>query len=287
MIKNKIGILLLALTVFVFTSCEDETVKPFEEASLDGAYLELGAPSPNFFNKGDYANTATSFDVNAIGENGVSVSSVDVIMYYKEGVGQANQGPFNVGTVSSLPGNFSISLADLTENTLGLTEADIMTGAEFTFFFEMQTSVGTLVQGGPAGPRSVNIPVSCPSDLSGWYSTETTYSQHDFLPDYSTGSIDSVFITEEAPGVYSVTDASGGLYSEGPYVAAYGTSGIAMQFKEVCSNLTWSDQMDDWGPFVPTPGEANSVDINTGVITMSWLCEGFAESGVTIYTPLD
>jgi len=286
MFKNKIGILLLALTVFVFTSCEDETIKPFEEASLDGAFLELGGAAPNFFNKGDYANTATTFDVNAVGENGVSVSSVDVIMYYKPGPGQANQGPFSVGSVASLPGTFSATLQSLTENTLDLTEADIMTGAEFTFFFEMQTSAGVIVQGGPSSARSVNVPVSCPSDLAGWYSTETTYSVHDFLADYPTASQDSVLITEEAPGVYSVTDASGGLYSVGPYVDAYGTNGLPIEFKEVCSNLTWSDQMDAWGTFVPTPMAVNSVDINTGVITMNWLAEAFGESGTTVYTPL-
>ena len=98
---------------------------------------------------------------------------------------------------------------------------------------------------------------------------------------------DSVLITEEEPGVYSVTDASGGLYSVGPYVAAYGTSGLPIEFTDVCNNISWSDQVDDWGAFVPTPGETNAVDPATGIITMNWLAEAFSESGTTIYTPLD
>lgn len=287
MIKNNIGILLLALGMFMFTSCDDETVKPFEQASLDGAFLELGTPTPGIFNKGDYANATSTFDVNAIGENGVTVSSVDVLMYYTPAPGQAAQGPFSLGSVSSLPGSYTASIKDLTENTLGLTEETMPLGATFDFFFEMQTSVGTIIQGGPRGARSVSIAVSCPSDLGGWYSTVTTYSQHDFLPDYATASQDSVFITDEGDGKYTIEDASGGLYSEGPYVDAYGTTGLPIEFKEVCSQITWSDQSDDWGVFSPTPDAENSVGLTDGVITMNWLAEQFGESGTTIYTPLD
>ena len=45
MIKNNIGLLLLVFGIFCFTSCDDEFVKPFEQASLEAAHLELGAPT--------------------------------------------------------------------------------------------------------------------------------------------------------------------------------------------------------------------------------------------------
>ena len=121
--------------------------------------------------------------------------------------------------------------------------------------------------------------------LAGMYSVSTTYSTHDFLPDFSSHTMDAEII-DAGNGQFSVTDITGGLYSVGPYVAAYGTSESPLTSTELCENITWTGQSDYWGPVVTAPGGVNSVDPETGVITISWLCEGYGEEGVSIYTPM-
>lgn len=131
---------------------------------------------------------------------------------------------------------------------------------------------------------SLSIFQQCVSDLAGMYSVFTTYGYHDFLPSYSTVTMD-MEIVEISDGYYSVDDFSGGLYSDGPYVGAYGTSGLYAEFTENCGLISWSGQSDPWGPMIPLAGGVNSVDAN-GVVTISWYCEGYGESGVSVYTPL-
>ncbi len=284
MIKNNIGILLLVFGLFCFTSCEDETIKPFEQASLEAAYLEIGTPDVGFFDKGNFDNASSTFSVNAIGEGGVSVSSVDVIVYHKNSITNVQTGPVSIGTVGSLPGDFTISLVDAAA-AFNLTEADVNVGDIFDFFFEMQTSVGTLVQGGPVAPRSVKLPVSCVSDLAGMYDVTTTYGFHDFLPDFATNTTTAEIVLE-GDGLYSVADFSGGLYAaDGPYGTAYGTTGLPLTFLDICNSISWTDQSDPWGACIPLDGGTNSVDPVTGVITVSWFCEGYGENGVSVYTP--
>lgn len=122
--------------------------------------------------------------------------------------------------------------------------------------------------------------------LAGKYEATTNYGQHDFLPDYASATIIST-ITEVSSNVYSIDDASGGLYSVGPYVDAYGTSGIAFEFTHdpATNAITWMDQSDPWGSFDPTPDGVNTYDPETQTLTISWTCAGYGESGVTVYAP--
>ncbi|MEY8869705.1 DUF4843 domain-containing protein [Meridianimaribacter flavus] len=133
---------------------------------------------------------------------------------------------------------------------------------------------------------SLDIFKQCESDLSGSYSVTTTYGYHDFLPDYNPSTIDAD-ITEVDAGVYSVSDFSGGLYSEGPYAGAYGTDAAdnTLVFTDFCGNISWEGQTDPWGDIIPLDGGTNSVDSGTGVITLSWYCTGYGENGVSVYTP--
>jgi len=272
----------LALFGILFTACEDETIKPFEQASLEAASIELGTPSPAFFDKGDYENASTTFSINATGQGSVSVSSVDVIAYYSPGPGQANEGPFNIGSVSSLPSDFSISFSDLVENTLGLTEDDVAIGAEFTLFFEMQTSAGTIVQGGPTSARSVKLAVSCPSDLEGVYTATTTGTSTDSCcPDETTVSSE-VTITADGGGNYTINDFSAGLYVE--WYTIYGITGpddSPATFSDVCNMLTIFDTTEPFNTAVTGTG---SIDPATGVITYTWV-NGYDDTAVVTLTP--
>lgn len=132
---------------------------------------------------------------------------------------------------------------------------------------------------------SLDVFKLCESDLAGVYNVTTTYGFHDFLPNYSTNTIEGVVITSEGGNVYSVADFSGGLYSTGPYNTAYGTGAadISLVFSDICGNISWSGQSDPWGAI--NMNGVNSVDSETGVITISWFCVGFGENGVSVYTP--
>lgn len=125
----------------------------------------------------------------------------------------------------------------------------------------------------------------CESDLAGVYNVTTTYGFHDFLPNFSSNTIEGVVITSEGGNVYSVADFSGGLYSVGPYADAYGTDNVdnSLVFSDVCGNISWTGQSDPWGAI--NMNGVNSVDPATGVITISWFCVGYGENGVSVYTP--
>lgn len=134
---------------------------------------------------------------------------------------------------------------------------------------------------------TININGICFSDIGGMYSVSTTYGYHDFLPDFSSHTM-NVEITDLGDGQYSLVDMSGGLYTVGPYVAAYGTGPTSFDvvITENCGDISWANQNDPWGLVVPLDGGVNSVDSDTGVITISWYCEGYGENGVSVYTPL-
>ncbi len=127
---------------------------------------------------------------------------------------------------------------------------------------------------------------SCSSSIGGLYSVSTTYTQHDFIGDYPSNDIAEVELVDLGSGTYTIADLSGGLYSEGPYVGAYSTTGITGNIQDVCNTITWEGIEDPWGAVVPLDGGVNERNPETGVITISWFCEAYSESGVSVYTPL-
>nr|WP_321230962.1 hypothetical protein [uncultured Psychroserpens sp.] len=134
---------------------------------------------------------------------------------------------------------------------------------------------------------TININGICFSNIGGMYNVTTTYGYHDFLPDFSTHNMD-VEIEALGDGQYNVVDFSGGLYTVGPYVGAYGTgpTSFDVEFTENCGDISWDGQTDPWGAVIPLDGGINSVDSDTGVVTISWYCEAYGENGVSVYTPL-
>ncbi|WP_298896654.1 hypothetical protein [uncultured Psychroserpens sp.] len=137
--------------------------------------------------------------------------------------------------------------------------------------------------------RTLTITINgiCFSDIGGMYSVTTTYGYHDFLPDYNPQTTD-IEIEALGDGLYRVFDMSSGLYSSGPYAAAYGTgpTSFDVEFTENCGEISWVNQNDPWGLVIPLDGGVNAVDPDTGVVTISWFCEGYGENGVSVYTPL-
>jgi len=123
-----------------------------------------------------------------------------------------------------------------------------------------------------------------PVDISGMYSVTTTYSTHDFLPDFASHTIASTEVLSLGENTYEIEDFNGGLYSVGPYAAAYGTFALPLVFTLEDGAITWSGQTEFWGTI-----ELDSSGVNgysCGEITISWTCPGYGETGVSIYTPL-
>jgi hypothetical protein len=265
--------LLLAFLGMAISSCYKDHNDYFDTTS-DGAMAIASGLSPGFFNLQDGPDAQVSFSVD-LRENSAAVNSVTVIKNY-------NGGSFvEHATLNSFPATVTVTLA---EAAAGLTEmADVDLGDVFRITFRMNLADGSTVSAAGAG-TIVSIPVSCVSDLAGMYSVTTTYIYHDFLPAFDVHTFEAE-IVREGDGIYSTTDFSGGLYSEGPYTTAYGTTGLPVTFSNVCGNINWSGQSDPWGPIVPADGSNNMVD-SDGVITIHWYCEAYGEEGISVYTPL-
>jgi len=258
----------LLLLTFVFTACEEDEIDNVPSTVIGSAVKVANADG--LFDLGNLANSSFQFDVSTIGED---VTAVDMYKSYNGGARVLHT------TLNQLPANIVVTAAEAMDG-LGITESDLAIGDAFTFSFDnVRTGSGAY----PSG-TTIDAPVSCISNLAGMYDVSTTYGYHDFLPDFETHTMVSE-IVEVAAGTYSIADFSGGLYSVGPYVAAYGTAGIPAEFSDVCGQLSWIDQADDWGAMIPAVGGVNSVDPTTGIITISWYCEAYGENGISIYTP--
>ena len=118
------------------------------------------------------------------------------------------------------------------------------------------------------------------------YEVTTTYGYHDFLPSFNPNVMMAEVVADPSDAIgYSVADFSGGLYESGPYASAYGTFGLPLVFRDICGNISWEGQTEFWGNILLLDGGVNSVDQNTGIITISWFCDGYGENGVSVYVP--
>ena len=230
-----------------------------------------------FFDLADTANASSGFTLSTSDAGGAVSSSGEIMVNF-------NGGEYSkIADVSSFPVTVNYSLAEVA-SLLGVNVGDLALGDAFQFKFYITTTTGERM----TSATVVDVPMSCVSDLAGAYSVTTTYGYHDFLPDYSSNTM-NIDVVQVSDGVYSVFDFSGGLYSSGPYSSAYGTgdSSFTVTFRDTCNNISWTGQSDPWGACIPADGGTNSVDSSTGVITISWYCEGYGENGVSVYTPID
>ena len=117
---------------------------------------------------------------------------------------------------------------------------------------------------------TVEIRLSCPSDLAGTYTTVTVGSF---------GTINyQVTITELEPFTYRISDITGGVYAQ-----VYGETDNPAVFSELCGDITMSEQADnvfEGGVFTGS-GRLNP----DGTIRITWENEVAELSGVTTLTP--
>jgi len=117
---------------------------------------------------------------------------------------------------------------------------------------------------------TIEIRLSCPSDLAGTYTTVTVGSF---------GTINyQVTITELEPFTYRISDITGGVYSQ-----LYGEDDNPAVFAELCGDITMADQADnvfDRAVFTGS-GKLNA----DGTIRITWENEVAELSAVTTLTP--
>jgi len=263
-------ILFILSIAFVAFSCETEDPQePDNYSGPDVAYFTSGVASSYFVTQ---AEEPTTIQVGA-----TSVSSSDRTY----GIEVDPESTAVQGVDFMLPSNSVTIPAGSYFGELNVQGIFAGTTADGSELILKLTGNGT-----PNAEYRLGIFQRCISDLAGMYSMTTTYGFHDFLPNFSTNTID-VEIVEVEPGLYFVSDFSGGLYSDGPYTTAYGTddTSIDVEFSENCGLISWEGQVDPWGDVIPQDNSVNSVDAN-GVITINWFCTGYGENGVSVYTPL-
>lgn len=267
--KNITYLLGLLLVLGVIASCtKDEDENPFASVEPRGAVVSTSNVQTGFFNLLDPSSSSISFDINTQGE---AVNSVVVMQSTKGST------PIEVATVSSFPATISVSFADVMAAS-GVALEDLAPGDQTVFTF---ANVGTASGTYPSG-ASLSIPMACPSDLGGTYtSTATGTSTDDCCPDVTTVE-GEVTLTDLGGGVYTISDWSGGLYFE--WYAVYGITGPSDTegtVQDVCNELSLTGPASE--PF-GTAITSSMTLADDGTITLTW-SNGYDDQGVTTLTP--
>ncbi|OIQ28711.1 MAG: hypothetical protein BM564_08025 [Bacteroidetes bacterium MedPE-SWsnd-G2] len=289
--KNILKSLTLLLLVVTF-SCSNNDSR-FSDNPESG-WVQFDSPADaTYFNEAIIAEGITSIEVPVSFTAPVNKSDL-VVSYDVVNVNGNASEVISTGNSVTFAANTNTALNPLTLNIdLDALGANIFTNYEFDIVLTgtNRSTVNVGVDGDESFATSYRVSMSAPCQnatiAGGMYSVYTEYGFHDFLPDYSTATID-MEVVDNGDGTYFVTDLSGGLYSQGPYVAAYGTDDTAFDavFFTVCDNITWENQNDPWGTAVPQADGVNMVDTTNGTFTISWFCNGYGENGVSVYTPL-
>lgn len=288
--KNIIKLLSVFLLVFTF-SCEDSDDGRFKESPETG-WVQFTSTEASFFNEDLVANETSSIEIPVELRVPINASNLTVTYDVVE-VSGTGSSIVSTGNSVTFGANTNQLLDPLTLN-IDLTTLENNIFTDYAYDVVLTGTSSSLVKVGIAGDDNfpttfrVNFSAPCmPPTVGGMYSVYTEYGYHDFLPDYANNTME-MEVVDLGSQNYFVQDFSGGLYSAGPYVAAYGTGATSMDvtFQTVCNNITWTNQNDPWGTITPQDGGVNEVDPTTGVLTISWLCNGYGENGVSVYTPL-
>lgn len=281
---NKLLVLFLSLTFFV--ACDNDSNNGLGEENPTSGWLQFDGtdPSVTYLSNDLLTEGVSSIDIPF--RYTAPINKSEIVLDYSTADVEGNSSDILVS------GSGSSTIAANTLNgtiTLNIDLVSLQANIANTYVFDvvMQSNsrnVGMGIAPDFSSTYRVTIKTCDLLDLAGTYSVTTTYSTHDFLPDYSTNT-GTYEIFANGDGTFYVNDFSGGLYSSGPYVGAYGTSEFVVTFYEICGEILWDGQSDYWGAVVASEGGVNSVDPDTGIITISWKCLGYGEEGVSVYTP--
>ena len=293
--RNKIVLALATLLFFTF-SCADEDLSPivtFDSAGK-GAYPRLVSDSGDqFINLFDISGSAYNYTAELIDNDGGNL-----VAEYVVDLTYVDNDPSN-GSNGTTVEYLKYTSSDFTPNengyqqapeislngpgilaATGLSEDDISAGDEFRFvsrlvlidgsIFTQANSSATVVGAAFRGIFNVNMPASCPSDLTGTYAYTTT----DIWCNggSTSGEVDIVAL---GGGTYEFSD-----WAFGSYGTCYGggTAGGNLNFQDVCLEVAFTGFTDSFGD---TWTYDSSIDGEEW--TINW-DNTYGESGNTVVT---
>jgi len=284
---NKYLILFLSLATFI--AC-DEDNNGLGDENPEYGWLQFDGTDPSvvIINDDLINDQTTEIEIPFRYTAPINKSAIQVgyVISNVEGVSSeiitASSGTATIAA-NTLDGIITISV-DLDDLALNLETL-------YTFDVVMQSN-NTGVEMGLAPDFSssyrVTIKRCTPAELAGMYSVTTTWSVHDFLPDFNPLTIEAE-VTDLGDGSFSVADFSGGLWP-GEYNVVYGPlpngGNFPLVFNEICNNISWSGQAELYGNILMDSEGPNVVDPETGIISISFTCDGYGETATSVYTPL-
>lgn len=250
------------------TSCSDGAVG---DDFADELYVPKGAlisavnVVTGFFDQLDPTSSNIAFDLSAEGSE--AVSNTDVYVSYNGG------GEKLLTSSTSIPSTVNVEFTDVL-NLFSIAESDVLVGDAVTFTFDATTPSGVY-----RSSSSLNVPVSCFSDLGGTYDFVSTNLVASNSPTACpTGEVlGQVTFTDLGGGKYSVSDLGFGQYesscwSDGPATSANAT------FSDICNEVI-SGGLDQYGlvyTWVVT-------DVSGPNLSISWFND-YADSGDVVIT---
>jgi len=268
--------LLSCVLIASIISCTDDDVFELEDKTVTfsefevnyekgGALVAVSDIVGGFYNFAEGGDASVGFTVDDFGGD---ATSVDI---YKSLNGGS---PVLHSTVSSLPANINISLAEAMNGLGNLSDVKLLDQIVYTF--EISTAEGTF----PSG-ASVTANVSCSSNLAGEYTSTTTGMSTDGCCPGSVTVEKDITLTDLGGGKYTINDWSGGLYLE--WYAVYGITAdtdMTATLEDVCDVVSGSLTE----PFGTAASLSGAVDLTTGIITFSFLT-GYDDVGTIVMTP--
>lgn len=280
--KKLVKLFILPLALVLTYSCVSDDDSRFQ-SNPESGWIEF--PSSSTTTSVNSTLETISVPVNFTAP--INLSDVTVTYTIQDVLGNSGDAVTASGTVN-IAANTNTAVIDLNV----VPGADLaLVASDITFDIVLQNAtrgVGIgLSDGSSTTTHTVNLVCDLTLDLGGMYSVTTNYGFHDFLPSFNPNT-ETAEIVDNGDGTFFIQDFSGGLYNGGPYSAAYGTgpTSFDVTFGNSCNKIQWENQNDPWGAVIPLPGGVNEVDVATGVVTISWFCEGYGENGVSVYTPM-
>jgi len=280
--KKIVKLFILPLVLVLTYSCVSDDDSRFQSNPQSG-WIEF----PSAATTTSVNNSLTTITVPVNFTAPINPNSVNVTYGIQDVLGNSSDAITVSGSVNIAP---NTNTGTIVLNVIP-TAANALVASDITFDIVLQSASGGigigLSDGSAQVVHTVNLVCDLTLDLGGMYSVTTTYGYHDFLPSFNPNT-EVMEIVDNGDGTFFVQDFSGGLYNGGPYSAAYGTGPTSMDviFGNSCNKIQWENQSDPWGAIIPLDGGVNEVNVATGVVTISWFCEGYGENGVSVYTPM-
>jgi hypothetical protein len=284
--KKILKLMILPLILFAF-SCEKDSVN----VDTEFGWIQFNDTGQQHLIEDLIENQTATIDIPVQFTAPINKSDINVQYTIVNILGNASEVISSSG-VLNIAADTNTGIIRLNINSSQL-EANMMTDYSFDIVLSSTDRQGVSIGLSDGSyPTSFRVDLIAPCftpNIGGMYSVTTVYGFHDFLASYPSNTMD-MEIVDNGDGTYFIQDFSGGLYDGGPYTGAYGTGPTSFDVTisvSLCGNtIQWSDQNDPWGATIPLDGGVNEVDLDTGIVTISWFNEGYGENGVSVYTPL-